>query len=383
MQCKSAKFEAKKNVDVRNRLLAQYVQTNLLSGYAVLNYTAISKILKKHDKLVPQFPTKTLFVQEHVTPKQMFGTQDELNKVLAQIKNLFGDVFEDGNRHRAEEILEEACKQDARSKERRGPEGILTKKCFLIDMDGVVYHGDRLLPGIIEFIQWLEATGKKYMFVTNGSTRTPLEIQAKLKRLGLTVPEDVFMTSAIATALFLKTQRPGGTAYVIGDNGLTQALKDAGFTFSDDNPDYVIVGETRNFNFDMIEKAVNLVFRGAKLIGTNCDVVDNATTGFSPACGSLTAPIEAATGRKAYFVGKPNALMFRTAMAKLDCHAAESVMIGDRMDTDIQGGMEAGMDTILVLSGIAKLEDLSQFSFRPTYVLKGIFEIQNILNVDQ
>ena len=250
-------------------------------------------------------------------------------------------------------------------------------------MDGVVYHGDRLLPGIIEFIQWCEDEHKKYMFVTNGSTRTPVEIQAKLKRLGLTVPENVFMTSAIATAMFLQLQRPGGSAFVIGDNGLVQALLDVGFTITDESPDYVVVGETRNYSFDLIEKAINLVFKGAKLIGTNPDPVDNATTGFSPACGALVAPIEVATGRKAYFVGKPNALMFRTALAKLDCHAAEGVMIGDRLDTDIQGGMEAGMDTILVLSGIAKIEDLPKFSFRPTYVLKGIFEIQNILNVNQ
>jgi len=375
--------DTKKMTEIKRKLISLYIQINNLKIFASLNYTAISKILKKHDKYLPSYPIKTVFMQERVSSKSMYTTQDELYKELTKIRNLFSELFFDGNRQTGEEFLEDAYKQDQRSKERRGPEGILTKKCFIIDMDGVVYHGERLLPGVIEFVEWLQKEKKKYLFLTNGSTKTPQEIQAKLLRLGLKVPDNVFMTSAIATAKFLQSQHPSGSAFVVGDNGLVQALKDVGFTITDENPSYVVVGETKNWNFELVEKAINLVYKGAKLIGTNCDAVDNGTTGYSPAGGALTAPIEVATGQKAYFVGKPNALMFRTALAKLDCHSSEAVMIGDRMDTDIQGGMEAGMDTILVLSGICKLEDLNKFSFRPTHILKGVFEIQNILNVDQ
>ena len=252
-------------------------------------------------------------------------------------------------------------------------------------MDGVVYHGDRLLPGTREFLDWVTSSNKQYLFLTNSSARTPLEIQAKLKRLGLDVPPDVFHTSAISTAMFLSSQTPNGTAYVIGDNGLRSALTDAGLTLTgaDVDPDYVVVGETRGYNFDMIERAVNFVMRGARLIGTNCDSVDNATFGFTPACAALVAPIERATGKNAYFVGKPNALMFRTAAMKLHAHSSECLMIGDRMDTDIVGGLEAGMDTALVLSGITKIEDLGRFAYRPTYVLKSLAEVQNVVNVNE
>jgi len=229
----------------------------------------------------------------------------------------------------------------------------------------------------------MDSADKKYLFLTNGSTRTPTEIQAKLKRLGLDVGPDVFHTSALSTAMFLQSQTPNGRAFVIGDNGLHSALLNAGFTITDENPDYVVVGETREYTFDMIEKAINLVYKGAKLIGTNCDTVDNATFGFTPACGALCAPIEKATGKQAYFCGKPNALMFRMAALKLKVDPSECIMIGDRMDTDIVGGMESGMDTILVLTGITKQEDLVNFSFRPTHVLKDLNQIRSIVSVSE
>jgi NagD protein len=249
------------------------------------------------------------------------------------------------------------------------------KRAFICDMDGVIYHGDRLLSGVPEFLAWLEAKGKLYLFLTNSSERSPRELSQKLRRLGLSVAEDHFYTSALATAAFLASQRPGGSAYVIGEAGLTNALYEAGFTMNNVDPDYVVVGETRAYSYEKIELAVHLVRRGARLIGTNPDVTGPTEKGIVPATGALIAPIELATGCKAYFVGKPNPLIMRHAIRQLGCRREETVIVGDRMDTDIAAGIEADIETVLVLSGVTQRDDLRRFAYAPRYVLNGVGEI--------
>ena len=249
------------------------------------------------------------------------------------------------------------------------------KKGFICDMGGVLYHGNHILPGTEAFIEWLKATGKEYLFLTNNSGCTPKELRNKLSRMGLDVTEEHFYTSALATAEFIKEQAPGSSAYVIGEAGLLNALYDAGITMNDVNPDYVIVGEGRAYSLDTLTKATNLVMAGAKLIGANSDISGPIENGIAPACRALIAPIEMATGKQAYFCGKPNPLMMRTGLKILGCHSAEAVMIGDRMDTDVISGMESGMSTVLVLSGISTKETLKQFSYRPSLVLDGVGDI--------
>jgi len=249
------------------------------------------------------------------------------------------------------------------------------KKGFICDMDGVIYHGNNLLPGVKEFLGWLQDSGKEFIFLTNSSERTPEELSQKLKRMGLDIPQKHFYTSALATAEFLAHQRPGCTAYVIGEAGLMNALYNQGIFMNDVNPDYVIVGETRTYNFEKIEKAIALVNKGAKLIGTNPDITGPTETGIMPATGALIAPIEIATGKKAYFVGKPNPLMVRHAIKSIGCHSAEAAFVGDRMDTDVISGMESMIDTVLVLSGVTSKEMLPDFPYAPTYVLNGVGEI--------
>ncbi len=253
--------------------------------------------------------------------------------------------------------------------------GIRNKKGFICDMDGVIYHGNKLLPGVKEFMAFLEKNDKKYLFLTNGSGRSPRELAQKLERMGLEVGEEHFYTSAQATAAFLAGQCPGGSAYVIGEPGLTYAMYEAGFSMNDINPDYVVFGMTTSLNYEQIQKAARLVMNGAKLIGTNSDLTDPSEQGIIPACRALIAPIEMATGRKAYFVGKPNPLMMRHARAKLGTHRADTILIGDRMDTDIIAGIETEMDTALVLSGVTTVEDLDKFPYRPKYILSGVGEI--------
>ena len=233
-------------------------------------------------------------------------------------------------------------------------EQLRSKKGFICDMDGVIYHGDKLLPGVKEFLNWLIENNKNYLFLTNSSQYTPKELQQKLKRMGLEVDESHFYTSALATAHFLKNQAPGCSAYVMSEHGLLNALYDVGITYNDVDPDYVIVGEPKGYSLDMIAKAIRLVNNGAKLIGANTDLTGPTEAGIVPACRALMAPIELATGKKAYYVGKPNPLMMRTGLRLLGVHAGEAVMIGDRMDTDIVAGIESGMDTVLVLSGACK-----------------------------
>ncbi len=253
-----------------------------------------------------------------------------------------------------------------------------SKKGFICDMDGVIYHGDKILPGVREFVSWLQKENKQYLFLTNNSSLTQKELQQKLMRMGLEVPEKHFYTSALATAEFLKHLSPGCSVYAIGEAGLTNALYDAGIMMNDVNPDYVVIGEGRNYSLETLTKAVNLVIKGAKLIGANSDVSGPTESGIAPACRALVAPIEMATGKKAYFCGKPNPLMMRTGLRLLECHSEESVIIGDRMDTDIIAGTESGVATVLVLSGISNENTPAKYAYQPTMILSGVGEIVRI-----
>ncbi len=254
-------------------------------------------------------------------------------------------------------------------------EKIKDKAGFIIDMDGVIYHGNKILPGVTDFVAWLESSGKKYLFLTNSSERTPKELQEKMKRLGIIVEEEHFYTSALATASFLSNQKPNGSAYIIGDAGLIHALYSIGYTVNNVNPDYVVVGETHGYNFEKIELAVNLVIKGAKLIGTNPDISGPVEIGITPSTKALIAPIEIAAGKKAYYVGKPNPLMMRSALKRLGVRREDTIVIGDRMDTDIRCGLESEIDTLLVLSGITSVNEIDNFPYRPRYVLNGLIDL--------
>ena len=254
-------------------------------------------------------------------------------------------------------------------------EQLRNKKGFICDMDGVIYHGNMLLPGVEEFLQWLERKEKRYIFLTNSSERSPRELQQKLMRLGLSVSEEHFYTSALATASFLASQNPGGSAYVIGEAGLVGALYDQGFVMNDINPDYVVVGETSTYNYERILKAVKLVRGGAKLIGTNPDLTGPIENGIAPATRALIAPIEMACGVQAYYIGKPNPLIMRHALKKLAIDPSDSAIIGDRMDTDIVAGIESEIDTVLVLSGVTSENSIRKYPYRPKYVLTGVGDI--------
>jgi NagD protein len=254
-------------------------------------------------------------------------------------------------------------------------EKIKEKSGFIIDMDGVIYHGNKVLPGVTDFLAWLETSGKKYLFLTNSSERTPKELQEKLKRFGINVDEEHFYTSALATASFLSNQKPNGSAYIIGDAGLIHALYSVGYTVNNVNPDYVVVGETHSYNFEKVELAVNLVIKGAKLIGTNSDISGPAEIGITPSTKALIAPIEIAAGKKAYYVGKPNPLMMRSALKRLGVRREDAIVIGDRMDTDIRCGLESEIDTLLVLSGITKNSEIDNYPYRPHYVLNGVIDL--------
>ena len=256
------------------------------------------------------------------------------------------------------------------------------KKGFLCDMDGVIYHGNCLLPGAVSFVNWMQAQEKRFLFFTNNSERSPRELQQKLDRLGLIVDETHFYTSALATAAFVSSQIPGCSAYVIGEHGLINALYDAGVTMNDINPDYVIIGETRNYNFDSMKKADSLVRAGAKLIGTNYDLTGPTEAGIAPACRALVAPIELTTGKQAYYVGKPNPLMLRTGLRLLGVDNEDAAIIGDRMDTDIVAGIESEIDTVLVLSGVSTEQTMRDFAYRPKYILQGVHSIPPALGGD-
>jgi NagD protein len=252
---------------------------------------------------------------------------------------------------------------------------ILEKVGFICDMDGVIYHGNNLLPGAKEFVKWLNDNNKNFLFLTNASNRTPEELRQKLLRMGLDVDASHFYTSALATAKFLQLQKPNCSAFVIGDAGLYNALHDAGITMNDIDPDYVIIGETAQYNYENITRAMRLVNNGAKLIGTNTDLTGPSETGPIPACRALVAPIERTTGKQAYYVGKPNPLMMRTGLRILGVHSEDTAMIGDRMDTDIIAGIESGLDPILVLTGVTDLSNINQYPYRPRLIINSIGDI--------
>lgn len=253
---------------------------------------------------------------------------------------------------------------------------IRAKKGFICDMDGVIYHGNHLLSCAKDFFRWLQEQDKQYLFLTNSSERTPRELRQKLLRMGLDVEESHFYTSALATAKFLKAQAPGCSAFCIGEAGLTNALYEAGISLNDVNPDYVVVGETQNYNYQNLCKAVRLVENGAKLIGTNSDMTGPTEGNIQvPACRALVAPIELSTGKQAYFLGKPNPLMMRSGIKHLGCGPSDIAIIGDRMDTDVIAGIESGADTVLVLSGVSTRATVDTFPYRPSLILNDVGEI--------
>lgn len=248
-------------------------------------------------------------------------------------------------------------------------------ECWLTDMDGVLVHEGNALPGAADFLARLVDRRRRFLVLTNNSIFTPRDLAARLVRSGLHVPEEFIWTSALATADFLSTQLPGGSAYVIGEAGLTTALHEVGYTLTDTDPDYVVLGETRTYSFEAITRAVRLVEGGARFIATNPDVTGPSPAGPLPATGSVAAMITKATGAEPYFVGKPNPMMFRSAMNRIEAHSESTVMIGDRMDTDVVAGIEAGLDTILVLSGSTRAADVNRFPFRPGRICDSIADV--------
>ena len=243
-------------------------------------------------------------------------------------------------------------------------------------MDGVIVHGPALIPGAADFVQRLQAQDIPFLIVTNNSEYTPRDLQMRLSYLGLNVkPEEIF-TSALATAQFLHAQSPSGRAFVVGESGLTTALHEVGYTLTDQDPEYVVLGETTTYSFQRITRAIRLINAGARLIATNPDTAGPGEGGIVPATGSLAALISAATGVKPYFVGKPNPLMMRTALRTLNAHSEESVMIGDRMDTDVVAGTESGLRTILVLTGVTTRDMVNRFPYRPTWIRESVAEIE-------
>ncbi|SFR29036.1 NagD protein [Lentzea waywayandensis] len=246
---------------------------------------------------------------------------------------------------------------------------------YLMDMDGVLVHEEHLIPGADELVAELRASDTPFLVLTNNSIYTPRDLRARLQRTGLDIPEKSIWTSALATAKFLDSQRPNGSAFVIGEAGLTTALHEIGYVLTDRDPDYVVLGETRTYSFTAITKAIRLVEEGAKFIATNPDATGPSREGSLPATGAVAALIERATGREPYYVGKPNPLMMRSALRALGSHSENALMIGDRMDTDVRSGLEAGLSTILVLSGVFTAESAEMFPYRPTRVLKSIAEL--------
>jgi NagD protein len=246
---------------------------------------------------------------------------------------------------------------------------------WLTDMDGVLVHEGKVLPGASELIAKWEKAGTPFLVLTNNSIYTPRDLSARLMAGGLNIPEDRIWTSALATASFLNKQQPKGTAYVIGETGLTQALHDIGYTQTEINPDYVVLGETRNFNFENLTKAVRLINGGARFIATNPDATGPSADGPLPATGAVAALITKATGMEPYIVGKPNPMMFRSAMKKIDAHSSTTGMIGDRMDTDVIAGIEAGLHTVLVLTGIADEAEIKKYPFRPNEILNSVQDL--------
>jgi len=248
-------------------------------------------------------------------------------------------------------------------------------ECWLTDMDGVLVHEGVALPGASDVIEQWQAKGLRFLVLTNNSIYTPRDLAARLKATGLNIPEESIWTSALATAEFLRSQKPKGSAYVLGEAGLTTALHEVGYIQTDVNPDYVVLGETRNFNFETLTKAIRLINNGSRFIATNPDATGPSADGVLPATGSVAALITKATGKEPYIVGKPNPMMFRSAMNKINAHSETTGMIGDRMDTDVVAGIEAGLHTVLVLTGIADDAEISKYPFRPNEILNSIGDL--------
>jgi len=254
-----------------------------------------------------------------------------------------------------------------------------TPECWLTDMDGVLVHEEKALPGAADFLDRLVAKDRRFLVLTNNSIFTPRDLAARLARTGLHVPEESIWTSALATADFLHTQLPGGSAYVIGEAGMTTALHEVGYTLTDTDPDYVVLGETRTYSFEAITRAIRLIGRGARFIATNPDVTGPSPEGPLPATGSVAALITRATGAEPYFVGKPNPMMFRSAMNRIEAHSESTMMVGDRMDTDVVAGIEAGLETVLVLSGSTAAADVARFPFRPSRICDSIADVIELI----
>ncbi|WP_157535534.1 HAD-IIA family hydrolase [Nocardia inohanensis] len=242
-------------------------------------------------------------------------------------------------------------------------------------MDGVLVHENHMVPGADKFLAELRGNEIPFLVLTNNSIYTARDLQARLKHTGLEIPIESIWTSALATANFLNEQRPGGTAYVVGESGLTTALHEIGYVLTDSDPDYVVLGETRTYSFEAITTAIRLISAGARFIATNPDATGPSREGILPATGSVAALITRATGKEPYYVGKPNPLMMRSALRRIGAHSQSSVMIGDRMDTDIISGMEAGMRTVLVTTGISSRATMEQYPYRPTLILDSVAEL--------
>src|SRR5215210_1845198 len=249
-------------------------------------------------------------------------------------------------------------------------------KSYICDMDGVLVRGSQIVPGANEFIQRLQTAAAKFLVLTNNSLYTQRDLHVRLLRIGLDVPASAIYTSAVATAQFLAAQHPGGSAYVVGEAGLTTAMHDAGYIITDQSPDYVVLGETLTYSFERITQAMRFVAAGARFIATNPDVSGPGEGGLVPATGAVAALISAATGVQPYYIGKPNPLIMRTALRTLDAHSEDSVMVGDRMDTDIIVGTEGGLETILVLTGVTRREDVGRYPYRPTSIVESVADIQ-------
>ncbi len=251
-------------------------------------------------------------------------------------------------------------------------------KNYLIDMDGVLVAGRSALPGASAFLQRLEQRGRKFLLLTNNPIYTPGDLSYRLSKVGIAIGRDHIFTSAMATAKFLESQRgPGGTAFVIGESGLTEALHQAGFVITDHEPEYVVLGETHSYNLDQITRGIRFLVAGAKFIATNSDVSGPTEDGLAPANGAMAALMQAASGIQPFFIGKPNPLMMRTALNFLQAHSEETAMIGDNMETDIIGGVQAGLETILILSGVTRREAVTRYSYVPNRIATSLDEIEN------
>ena len=249
-------------------------------------------------------------------------------------------------------------------------------KHYVMDMDGVIVRGTQPVPGAAEFIGRLRERDLRFLILTNNSVYTPRDLANRLRYMGIDVPDDRVYTSGIATARYLHSQRPGGTTYVVGEAGLTTALHDVGYILTEHDPEYVVIGETATYSFERITKAIRFINAGSRFIGTNPDPVGPGEGGIVPATGAVAALIERATGRSPYYVGKPNPLMLRTALRVIDAHSEDAVMIGDRMDTDIVMGIESGLETVLVLTGVTTREEVERFPYRPTQIVESVADIE-------